>query len=186
MGNHNARAQRADLAAVAAIRQELVELDGMTVAELAAKYCKVFGTPTRTRNKEYLRKHIGWRIQERIEGGLSRRALDRIEQLAPQAPGRWRRPVGKQGAGEASETPPAAAANIRDPRLPPVGTTITRLYHGVEHTVTVLDGAFMYQGDQHRTLSKIARLITGQSWNGFVFFFGRGAGDASGAAGGAK
>jgi hypothetical protein len=182
MGSRNTLVQRADRAAVATIRNELSELEDMTVGELAEKYLEVFGTRTRTRNKEYLRKHIAWRIQERVEGGMSPRAIERIEQLAPQAPGRWRRPVIKHGEDSSL---PAASTELRDPRLPAVGTTFTRLHNGVEHTVTVRAGGFDYNGERHRSLSKIARLITGKAWNGFVFFFGRALGDPSSAQGGA-
>ena len=168
--------RRRELAAVTTTRRELVALDAMTVGELAEKYRAVFGVPTRTRNKEYLRRHIAWRIQELAEGGLSPRALERIEQLAPQAPVRWQKHL-KPGvtAGDS-----AAAEPPRDPRLPPVGTVVTRVHNGIEHKVTILADGFEYNGQCHRSLSKVARLIAGTPWNGFTFFFGR----AQGALGG--
>lgn len=174
MGNRSTLAQREDRAAIANVQRELVALDAMTVGELAEKYRAVFGIPTRSRNKEYLRKHLAWRMQERAEGGLSPRALERIEQLAPQAPVRWRERVAKQG--DAERPAPAIARVGRDPRLPPPGTVLARAHDGVEHQVTVLTDGFEYQGKRHRSLSQIARLITGTSWNGFTFFLGRAAG----------
>jgi len=124
------------------------------VSELAQKYRDVFDTPTRSRNKKYLQSHVAWRIQELAEGGLSPRAITRIEQLAPQAPPRWRRPVAKHdGAADPAVT---AAKRAHDPRLPAEGTTLTRLYDGVEHQVTVLASGFSYQGVHYRSLSKIA------------------------------
>jgi Protein of unknown function (DUF2924) len=166
--------RREDLAAAAALRRELVALDSMTAGELAEKHVEVFGVPTRSRNKEYLRKQVAWRIQERAEGGLTPRALAQIERLAPQAPARWRRPVAKHDGATGTAT--AARDPRRDPRLPAVGTIVRRVHDGVEHHVTVLAGSFEYRGVCHRSLSKIARLITGKSWNGYVFFFGRGDG----------
>jgi len=174
MGNRSTLTQREGRAAIANVQRELVALDAMTVGELAEKYRAVFGIPTRSRNKEYLRKHLAWRMQERAEGGLSPRALERIEQLAPQAPVRWRERVAKR---EDTERPvPATARSARDPRLPPPGTVLTRAHDGVEHRVTVLADGFEYQGKRYRSLSQIARLITGTSWNGFTFFLGRTAG----------
>ena len=163
-------ARRADRETMASVRGALAGLTTMTVGELAERYREVFGTPSRSRNKGYLRKHIAWRLQERIEGGLSERALDRIRELAPQAPVRWRRPSGKRDQTQASGAP-----EVRDPRLPPVGSVLTRLHDGVEHKVWVRAGGFDYNGQRHRSLSKIARLITGKSWNGYLFFLGRSA-----------
>jgi hypothetical protein len=183
MGSRSPLAQRADRAALADLQRELAELEDMTVGELAQKYLEVFETPTRTRNKQYLRKHIAWRIQERADGGLSPRALDRIQALAPQAPARWRRPLAKQHRTSGQRSSPRAAR--ADPRLPPIGSVVTRVYAGVEHAVTVLAKGFEYRGARYRSLSKIALLITGSSWNGFVFFFGRGTGGAAAPASGA-
>jgi hypothetical protein len=140
----------------------------MTVGELAEKYREVFGVPTRTRNKEYLRKHVAWRIQEQNEGGLSARALERIEKLAPLAPARWQRQVTNSGDGGGTAD--------RDPRLPPVGTVLSRIYNGATHRVTILMDGFEYQGRHHRSLSQIAKLIAGTPWNGFTFFLGRASG----------
>jgi hypothetical protein len=170
--------RRRELAAVANTRRELVALEAMTVGELAEKYRALFGVPTRTRNKEYLRKHIAWRIQELAEGGLPPRALERIDQLASQAPDRWQQRVIKPAAAAGHSALSAEAS--RDPRLPPVGTVLTRVYNGVEHKVTVLADGFEYNGTRHRSLSKVARLIAGTPWNGFTFFFGRALGTLGG------
>ena len=136
----------------------------MTVGDLAGRYVELFGYPTRTRNKSYLRKRIAWRIQELAEGGLSPRALAKIEELAPLAPVRWR-PVAPD-ADDGSPQPPAG----RDPRLPKAGTVLVRTYKGIEHKVRVLEDGFEYNGRQHRSLSELAKLITGTPWNGFTFF----------------
>jgi hypothetical protein len=171
MSSVNVLAIRADRKAVAGTAHELAALDKMSAGELAEKYREVFGEPPRTRNKQYLRKRIAWRIQERAEGGLSPRALERIEQLAPDAPARWRQQVARTGGSGAPAV--AMMKPARDPRVPVAGTVITRLHDGVEHKITVLDEGFDYRGERHRSLSKIARLITGTPWNGYLFFFGR-------------
>jgi hypothetical protein len=169
--NTKTLALRADLAAAASTGRQLAALDKMTVGELGEKYRELFGEPTRTRNKEYLRKRIAWRIQECAEGGLSPRALERIEQLAPEAPVRWRQPITRKDSPNGHFvllTKPG-----RDPRLPPVGTVLRRMHDGIEHHVTVLGDSFEYRGESYRSLSKLARVITGTPWNGFLFFFGR-------------
>jgi hypothetical protein len=164
---------RKDRAAVATVSEQLTALEKMTVGELVVKYREVFGVPTRTRNKSYLRKKVGWRIQELAEGGLSPRALAKIEELAPQAPVRWR--TTQQPAAAPAATAVAVVATPipdpdRDPRLPLPGSVIVRVHKGVEHRVTVLDDGFEYNGERHPTLSQLARRITGTPWNGFLFF----------------
>lgn len=141
---------------------ELRSLHQMSVGELGERFQALFGVPTRTRNKQYLRKRIALRIQEEAFGGLSSRALDKIEQLAPQAPLRWKTTLPSE---EVSRSKPG-----RDPRLPPVGSRLSRAHDGVEHTVVVLEDGFEYAGKRFRTLSQVAKAITGTEWNGFLFF----------------
>ena len=170
MANRNVLAQRTEQAAFATTKRQIAALDGLTVGELASKYLELFGIPTRTRNKDYLRRRIAWRIQEQQEGGLSTRALERIAQLAPQAPARWHEPARKKAATGGSRS--CREAELRDPRLPPPGHVLTRVHDGIEHKVTILGDGFEYRGEHHRSLSQIAKLITGTPWNGFRFFFG--------------
>ena len=155
----NARAARALLADVPG---QLAALADMTATELADKYQALYGEPTRSRNKDYLRKRLGWRIQELVEGGLSSRAIARIAELGDGIPERWRR----RQAEETATTPPAP----RDPRLPPPGTVLRRIYQGITHRVTVGDDHFDYEGERFKTLSAIAKRITGTAWNGYLFF----------------
>jgi hypothetical protein len=160
---------RQERAAMATIAERLVALEKMSVGELAEKYREVFGVPTRTRNKPYLQKRVAWRIQELAHGGLSERALARIEELAPLAPVRWRtqRSAGGEGLAPADALTPARS---RDQRLPTPGSVLVRVHKGVEHRVTVLADGFEYNGERHHSLSKIAKKITGTQWNGHLFF----------------
>ena len=64
----------------------------------------------------------------------------------------------------------AVARKTRDPRLPNPGTLLKRVHGKKEHVVKVLQNDFEYKGKRHRSLSAIAREITGTSWNGFLFF----------------
>jgi hypothetical protein len=158
--------------AIADIPQQLAALRGMTVSQLRERYREVFSEPSRSRNKDYLRKKVAWRIQELAEGGLSEHARSRIDELAAHVPVRWR----SSGNGAATTAPAAgdaletATAGTRDPRLPEPGTVITREHAGVEHRVTVLEDGFEYRGQRFASLPKVARTISGTNWNGYLFF----------------
>jgi hypothetical protein len=51
-----------------------------------------------------------------------------------------------------------------------VGQVLVRIHRGVEHKVRMLEDGFEYQGERYTSLSKIAKVITGTNWNGFLFF----------------
>ncbi len=158
---------------VADITTELAALQEMTVGELAKKYREVFGEPTHSRNKQYLKKKLAWKIQEIAKGGLSVRAKKRIDELAEKAPIRWKPPAKKRTAACArkiEQKAPEQKKKQRDPRLPPSGTVLQRKYKGSEYEVTVCDDDFEYEEERYGSLSKIAQHITGTAWNGFLFF----------------
>jgi hypothetical protein len=62
-----------------------------------------------------------------------------------------------------------------DARNPLPGTRLLREWDGIEHTVTVLGNGYDWQGQKYRSLSAVARAITGTNWNGFRFFALQGA-----------
>jgi hypothetical protein len=164
-------------ATAAHVTQELAALGDMTGADLAARFQELLGYPPRTRNRTYLRKRLAWEIQARIEGGLSDRALQRIDELADHVPRNWKRALdAKVPVRPTTVQSPVPSPTLRDPRLPAPGTVLTRSHGGVDHSVTVLAGGFEYQGKRYGSLSSIARKITGTAWNGFLFFLGRSAG----------
>lgn len=167
-------AEESERATAANVAQELAALSGMTGSALAVKFEELFGRPPRSRNRAFLRKRVAWEIQARIEGGLSEKSLQRIDELAAYAPERWRWALDPKAKGAA---PAVRNTEIRkghrDARLPSPGTVISRTHRGVDHRVTVLESGFEYRGQRYRSLSKIARDITSTPWNGFLFFFGR-------------
>ncbi len=150
--------------AVGEIADQLSALTSMTAAELKTRYEEVFGEPSRSSNKDYLRKKIAWRIQELAEGGLSDKAKQRIEELSVDAPLRYKKSTQKPSFSQGTPVHPL------DPRLPLPDSIITKEHKGVTHKVTVLADGFQYKDKPYRSLSKIAREITGTSWNGFLFF----------------
>jgi hypothetical protein len=158
------------------VQEAVIELESMNVPALRTRYREVFKEDSRSHNGPYLRKRIGYRLQEIAYGGLSERAKARIRELVVDAPIRRRGfPVPKEvlvGRQLASEplAPGGEALANRDPRLPPTGTTLRRQYGKSVHVVAVEDDGFVFRGQRHESLSKVARLITGTSWNGFTFF----------------
>ncbi|HYM98029.1 MAG TPA: DUF2924 domain-containing protein [Candidatus Sulfotelmatobacter sp.] len=148
-----------------ALVDEIEKLRTLPVADLRIRYQELFGEETTSRNKDYLFKRIAYRLQEKKYGGLTPRARARAELLAEDAPIR-RRLSAVTDAPEFVRQPP----ENRDRRLPPAGTELRRTFDGAEHIVTVLDAGFMFRGKQYRSLSLIAREITGTRWNGYGFF----------------
>lgn len=182
-GNDRAGQARRELADIG---PRLAELVCMTVGELREEFLQIYGFPTNSRNRDHLRKRVAWKIQAEAEGGLSQRALARIEELAPLAPVRWRprlkdvklpdatvRPA-KQGSGTDGKGPGALGApdagSSRDERLPPPGTIISRDYRDRQYKVRILQDGFEYDGGFYDSLSRVARAITSTNWNGYLFF----------------
>jgi hypothetical protein len=135
----------------------------MTVGDLAELYREVYGEPTRTRNKDYLRKRLQFRLQELVQGGLSPKALAMVSTIGDELPERWR-------IRQASKVKLPAPEAPRDPRLPVVGAVVRRIHQGTTHEVTIAQDGFEYAGRRYKTLSAIAKEITGTPWNGFTFF----------------
>ncbi|MGH7293699.1 MAG: DUF2924 domain-containing protein [Polyangiaceae bacterium] len=152
---------------ISKVARELSALGRMNMAALRAKYREAFGQETTSHNAAHLRKKIAWRIQELAEGGLSERTLARIAELGREAPARERPP-----SRAAPDAPPQAVvvAATRDPGLPPVGTLLQRIHRGAPHEVRVADGGFVYRGKTYKSLSTVAKIITGTTWNGRLFF----------------
>lgn len=164
------------------LARELAGLERLTVGELQARYAEVFGETPRSRHRRYLIRRIAWRLQANAEGGLSERARQRAAELADPGEARTTPPRGAsagRGAAEASDAMAWAgtaggSAPLRrersDPRLPPMGSVLTREYKGHTLAVTVAAGGFIYEGERYASLSAVAKAITGSHMNGFRFF----------------
>jgi hypothetical protein len=149
------------------ITSQIQALRRMTVPELQAKHVELFGTETPSKHKDQIFKRLAWRIQELAYGGLSERAKRRAEQIANDLDARFL-PPGKLRNGERHEFVPSHVRTGGRPPLP--GTILTRDYKGEMHQVTVLADGFEYNGTVFRSLSGIARSITGTHWSGALFF----------------
>ncbi len=153
------------------IEQHTRELGQMTVPELRDRYAEVFGEATLSRHKQHLIRRITWRIQANREGGLSERARRRAKELACDADLRLNAPRAKgptEGEHQATTVSPFHAGP--DSRLPMPGALLRREFKGQMISVRVLNKGFEFEGDVYRSLSAIAKHVTGSHWNGFHFF----------------
>jgi hypothetical protein len=148
------------------LAKELAALERMTAAELRDKYAAVFGEPAASGNRAWLARRVGWRMQALAEGDLSDRARARAAELARDADLRLSAP--KEQPEPAAHAAPIAA--VLDPRLPGVGTVLTRRYKGAEVRVKIAADGFEYAGDRYGSLSAVAKAVTGTHTNGFLFF----------------
>jgi hypothetical protein len=142
-----------DIQADASVVAQLAALQRMSVNDLKKKWEELLGNPAPNNARAFLELRISWRIQELTYGGLSRDTRRTLELLADETEGKIsRKPM------------------VNDPRNPIPGTRLIREWDGVQHTVTVLREGYEWEGRTYRSLSAIARIITGVNWNGFRFF----------------
>jgi hypothetical protein len=131
----------------------LSALKSASTTELKARWRQLFETEPPPYNRRFLESRLAYRIQELEFGGLKPATVARLEALGEQLDG------GKIDVRRKSA----------DDR-PISGTRLIREYQGVEHAVMVLDDGYEWQGRPYKSLSAIARAISGTRWNGWVFF----------------
>lgn len=157
------------------IGKEVAAMERMTVDELRRKYAEVFGEQTGGRNKQWLIKRIAWRMQANVEGDLSERARRRALELANDADLR----VTPPREPKKDENLPVVTKGVQidcDNRIPLPGTILKREYKGRIVRVRVLQNGFECEGERFKSLTAIAKSVTGKHWNGFHFFGLRNAG----------
>jgi hypothetical protein len=135
------------------IPARLVALKSMPTLELKKQWRQLFETEPPAFNRRYLESRLAYRIQELAYGGLKPETVRRLEKL-----------------GEELDGGSKAKRQIRADSRPISGTRLIREYQRIEHCVTVRDNDFEYQGRPYKSLSAIARAITGTQWNGLTFF----------------
>ena len=150
------------------IVSEINRLRQMTVAQLRVRWLELYGSESRSRNKDFLFRRCCWRLQELKYGGLPESAKARMLDLAPTAYQRSQVPPGFAPATGENLTP--SGHRRRDPRLPSPGSTIVREYRGQTLRLLVLDDGFELGGVHYDSLSEAARVVTGQRWNGPLFW----------------
>jgi hypothetical protein len=131
---------------------ELAALPEKTTLELNQIWRNLFETDPPQAGKRYLVRRLAWRIQELAHGGFSESSETILDGLAK---------------GEATPK----QSNVRsDTAIPAPGARMIREWKGVEHVVMVLDDGFEYQNRKYRSLSGVAKAITGTHWSGPLFF----------------
>jgi hypothetical protein len=132
---------------------QVAALQGMETTALKKMWRDLFDTAPPPYNRRFLVNRLSYRLQELAFGGLSKETVERLEAMAGDgAPDERNR-----GRGRAAERPV-------------VGTRLVREWNGVEHHVTVQADCFEWQGKKYKSLSAVARAITGTRWNGRLFF----------------
>jgi hypothetical protein len=137
----------------ASVLPRLAALKTGSIADLKQQWRELFGTEPQPYNRKYLESRLAYRIQELAYGGLKPQTLARLEAL-----------------GEQLDGGNIVLRRIRAQDRPIAGTRLLREYQGVEHTVTVTRDGYEYLGRPYRSLSAVARAITGTRWNGWTFF----------------
>ena len=150
------------------IVEQIMNLKTKSLDDLKAKYEELFkGEKAPSNNKTYLWRKIAYRIQEIELGGLSTATQERIGELIDRYD-----PVNNKSLRpeETSEEIPPKKRPSRDRRLPIPGTIITKEYKGKVLEVKILEAGFEYCGKIYKTLTAIAKDVTGAHWNGYLFF----------------
>ena len=137
----------------AQVLARLAALKTAPTADLKQQWRELFGKEPPPFNRRYLQSRLAYRIQELAYGGLRPETRARLEALGEQLDGG--NPVLRR---------------IRADSRPLPGTRLIREYEGVQHVVTVRADDFEFEGRPYRSLSAIARHITGTRWNGWTFF----------------
>ncbi len=135
------------------VLRELAGLKAAPVAQLKAKWRQLFDTEPPPYNRRFLESRLAYRIQELAYGGLKPETIERLEALGEQLDGGS--PIMRR---------------IRTDSKPIAGTRLIREWQGIEHCITVREEGYEYQGRPYKSLSSIARAITGTRWNGWIFF----------------
>ena len=134
------------------LAKQFADLDIIDGKGLNERWRKLYGAqPPPGISRALLVRAIAYRLQEKTLGGLkpsTRRLLQRI-------------------ATDASER--RATLSTSAPKLKP-GAVLLREWHGTSHQVTVLADGVRFRGKRYRSLSQVARMITGSRWSGPLFF----------------
>jgi hypothetical protein len=133
------------------IGKALVRLSELTIFELRGEWRRLHRMPPPMRlSRDLLTRGISYKLQERAYGGLSAATARRLEQAADSL---------RRGAVK-----PAPPISLRP------GTRLVREWRGVTHTLLIHADGIEWRGQRYRSLSVVARKITGARWSGPRFF----------------
>ncbi len=133
------------------IAAEIIRLESLALDRLREDWRRLHQTPPPKRlSRDILLRGITYNVHDTAFGGLSKAILRKLQTSAP------------------SEASPAKKRRPR-PSFKP-GTRLVREWHGVTHTVVILADGVEWRGQRYRSLSVVAREITGAHWSGPRFF----------------
>ena len=135
------------------VLDRIVALKSTPIPQLKKLWRDLFDKEPPAYNRRFLENRLTYRLQELALGGLSQTTVKRLEQLGEQLDGGDKR-----------------VRSRRTDERPVVGTRMIREWQGVAHEVVVHVDSFEHQGQRYKSLSRVARAITGVSWNGWIFF----------------
>jgi Protein of unknown function (DUF2924) len=131
---------------------EIAGVESMGLEQLRAHWKRLYEIDAPPHlSRDWLRRAVAYRMQERVLGGLkpaTRRLLERVAEEA-----RMRRP-----------------SKVVPMRKVGPNTILIREWGGTRHEVTVVEDGVMFRGKRYRSLSQVARMITGSQWSGPLFF----------------
>ena len=131
---------------------EIAALESLSTAQLRERWKDLYGTePPPRASRDFLMRAGAYRIQERVLGGLSVTTRRLLERIADDAAAR-------------------RVARATPTRKLHTGAILLREWGGIQHQVTVLTNGVLFHGKQYRSLSEVARVITGSRWSGPLFF----------------
>lgn len=140
---------------MATVSARLKRLAEMPTRQLRTEWHREFGhEPLPDLTRDLLMRALAYRAQERGAAGLSQAAKRALRHHAE--------PSGRAGAAGAIAVPALSA--------PPPGTRLVREWGGEVHNVLVLEDGFEYRDHRYRSLTELARLISGAHWSGPRFF----------------
>ena len=132
------------------ILRQLATLETMSMDQLRERWHDLYGGEPPGYKRQFLIKRLAYRIQELFYGGLPEAAQTRLRQVAR---------VDRRVSGN-----PRSQVDI----LP--GTRFVRIWKDHRYEVLAHENGFEYAGRMFRSLSAVAREITGTRWNGRLFF----------------
>ena len=132
------------------LADQLATMERMPLHDLRSEWRRLVGAEPPRLSRDLLLRALAYRVQERAHGGLSRASLRQLKVDVA------------EGGSAITRASPALS-------LKP-GARLVREWHGRSHVVIVMDAGFDYAGVSYRSLTEIARLITGAHWSGPRFF----------------
>jgi hypothetical protein len=134
------------------LEAQLAQLEHLTREQLVERWCELYGSDPPGKVSDLLmRQAVAYRLQVRQLGGLNFSTRRTLERALDED-----RPVGA--------TPKCQGKSIA------VGAVLIRQWRGATHQVTILENGMLYHGKHYRSLSEVAREITGTRWSGPLFF----------------